>query len=151
MPVPDRGMTEDQIRQLFEDALRNAKNRSNIPKAHAVKKTVRAVEDGANATLAVVIIGIGLVGLLVGFYVLRRMAMGVRTTQSSTLDDPCRRAYMLALEGQKPEGGSQKPEVGGQKTEIGSKKIEIGGQKAGVGIEKLGGRSQKTSVFAERG
>jgi len=150
MPVPDKALSEDQIRQLFEDALRNAKNRSNVPKAHTVKKTVRAVEDGANATLAVVIIAVGLVGVLVGLFILRRMALGVRTTSSSTLDDPCRHAYMLALEGQKPVCGSQKPELGGQKTEI-SSKIEIGGQKAGVGIEKLEGRTRKTSVFAERG
>jgi hypothetical protein len=126
MPAPDRNTDLEQFRQMLEDRLRNAKNRSNYPNA---RKSTREVENGANGVLAAVIIAVGVVGLLVGLYILRRMTVRVHTRRSA-LDDPRVRAYMLALEGQKPEDGSPKTEVGSA---------------------KAGGRSQQAAVFAERG
>ena len=107
MAAPDRDPDMDQIKQLLEDSLRNARRGSGFPNAFNAKKTTRAVENGANGALAAVLIAVGLVGLLVGLYVIRRMAVKVHTRRSA-MDDPRVRAYMLALEGQKPEVGSQK-------------------------------------------
>lgn len=151
MPVPEREPDIEKIKQMYEDAWRNARNRKNVPNAVNVKKTVRAVEDGANGVLAVVIIAIGSVGLLVGLFVIRRMTLRVHTSRTSALDDPCMRAYMLALEGQKPEVGSQKTEGGNQKPTVKSDKAEVGSEKADDRKQKLGGRNLKTAVFAERG
>jgi hypothetical protein len=111
VPPPDRTPDLNQFKQLLEDSLRNARSRRDFPNAFNAKKSAQAVENGANGILAAVIIAVGLVGLLVGLYVIRRMAVGAHTRRSA-LDDPRVRAYMLALEGQKPEVGSQKTEVG---------------------------------------
>jgi hypothetical protein len=99
----------NQFEQLLEDSMRNF--RRDLPNAFNAKKRPQAVDNGANGILAVVTIAVGLVGLLVGLYVIRRKVVGVHTRRSA-LDDPRVRASMLALERQKAEVGSQKTEVG---------------------------------------
>ena len=89
----------EQFNQLLEESRRNAaRHFGDLPNANNVQRSVRAIEDVATGTTAAVMIVAGSVVLLLGLYLIRRMAPGVHTRRS-VLDDPCLRAYMAALEG----------------------------------------------------
>jgi hypothetical protein len=85
----------EQANQWWEESQRNSGR--DFPSFPNVKKTVKHMEDAATGTTAAVLIAAGIVVLLVGLYLFRLFSPAAHT-RHSTLDDPCVRAYMAALE-----------------------------------------------------
>ncbi len=87
----------EQANEWWQQAQDNAgRPFGNLPNGFPAAKTVRAVEDMATGTTAAVLMVVGLVVLLLGLYFFKRLARVNK--RRSVLDDPCVRAYMLALE-----------------------------------------------------